>query len=964
MGTSNIFLDRESVFNLQPSNISTMKTLRFLFLLIISFLLCYDEGHAQNVYVPDPLFRAYISSLDPTAIVGTDSLDTGNSTVLGLTSMHISSMGISDITGVEYFLSLDTLICSSNSLTFLPNLPPSLTHLYADSNQISNINAWPASMMIIYMNNNQLASIPSVGNSLLYLYLSYNPLLSLPALPNSLIGLAVDTCLLDFLPQLPGLQFVLCAGNNLTCLPFLPNSLVTFHFMNNPVTCLPNIPTSLIDCDMPMVTCAFPFGPVTANTFCNAFCNGSIDLTSGGGTPPYQYSWNTGATGQTIIGLCVGNYDVAILDANGCFWTDTFTIGESSPVVPNLFYTNATCYGLPNGTVTATASGGTPPYNYNWSNGATTASLFSLAAGIYFIVITDANGCTGTDTLIISEPAALTISIPVTQNITCNGGTNGIIFATGAGGISPYTYSIDGGVTFNPSGIFNNLPSGTYTVVVQDANGCTATAVVSLTQPPAMNITSMPVAACFGQTNGAICVVVSGGVIPYNYFWAPGGFSTACISNLAPGNYTITVTDDSGCVATLPINLTMLPPISISSTTILPSCGQCDGYNTAIASGGAGPSYNYIYNPPIGSGMCENTNYTLTVTDQNGCSGTANYFFPTQCDSVWPGDADFNGTADNNDILAIGLKYNATGPVRPSASNLWTGQACPNWTDTLTNGVNGKHQDCDGNGTVDASDTLAVSLNYSLTHPFRLPAQSHNLMVPDLYLDVTTDTLGISQLLHVKIRLGTSSLPVAAIYGIAFTLSFDQTLVDTNTINLDFSQSALGTPGVDLLTFRHTNLNNGNIDIALTRTDHSDALNVDSVIGVFDVVMTDNISTITSMRLGISNSTGNTHADSIVSFNPVGDSVVVDPAYVGIGNIESDKQILIYPSPAKNFVHVLSATTIERAELIDAAGIRLISSTEKKKQFNLDLSGLTEGMYFLRLQNEHGWIMKKIVVFR
>src|SRR5262245_13673686 len=106
-----------------------MKTLRFTILLILSFLICYDEGHAQHVYIPDAAFRSYISTLDPSAIVGTDSLDINNSTVQTLTFLDVSNQGISDITGVEYFISADTLLALNNSLTFFPNLPPTIQYL-------------------------------------------------------------------------------------------------------------------------------------------------------------------------------------------------------------------------------------------------------------------------------------------------------------------------------------------------------------------------------------------------------------------------------------------------------------------------------------------------------------------------------------------------------------------------------------------------------------------------------------------------------------------------------------------------------------------------------------------------------------------------------------------------------------------------------------------------------------------
>jgi len=404
---------------------------------------------------------------------------------------------------------------------------------------------------------------------------------------------------------------------------------------------------------------------------------------------------------------------------------------------------------------------------------------------------------------------------------------------------------------------------------------------------------------------------------------------------LLPGTYSVIVTDANGCTTTIPVTLNTASPVNINSTVFAPSCGQCDGIVNAVASGGNGPAYNYNWSPPYGTGLCEGIAYTLTVTDMNGCTGSSNYLEPAACDSVWPGDANSDGTADNNDVLSIGLSYNTTGAARAGASNLWTGQLCPAWADTLSNGINGKHQDCDGNGVVDASDTLAVTLNYGLTHPFRRPAVPYNSSIPDLYLVSIADTVGISQMLHVKVYLGRIGMPVSSIYGLTFTLTFDQTLVDTNTINLDFSTSALGTLGVDLLGFRHT-----------------------------DVVMTDNISTVNSMRLGITNSTANTHDGSVLAFNLIGDSVLVDPTFVGIGENISENQMVVYPTPASNELHVSSTSTIERAELVSATGMKSAMMKPGKKQFTFDVSQIPTGIYILKLYSSRGIILKKISIFR
>src|SRR5207248_1478210 len=138
---------------------------------------------------------------------------------------------------------------------------------------------------------------------------------------------------------------------------------------------------------------------------------------------------------------------------------------------------------------------------------------------------------------------------------------------------------------------------------------------------------------------------------------------------------------------------THVPPLSINVNSIIPSCGQCDGFASASASGGAFP-YTYLWSPNLitsssMSNFCGGP-YTLTIADANGCVDSVNITYPSQCDSVWPGDANSNRVADNNDVLSIGNNYGTAGALRAGATTAWTAQICANWSDTLASGVNGK----------------------------------------------------------------------------------------------------------------------------------------------------------------------------------------------------------------------------------------------------------------------------------
>src|SRR5205814_1196592 len=171
----------------------------------------------------------------------------------------------------------------------------------------------------------------------------------------------------------------------------------------------------------------------------------------------------------------------------------------------------------------------------------------NLGAGSYTITVKDANGCTTTQPVTITQPtSALGSSISSQTNVACFGGSTGSVTVAGSGGTSPYTFSNDG-VNFGASGTFSNLAAGSYTITVKDANGCTTTQPVTITQPTAAlgsSISSQTNVACFGGSTGSVTVAGSGGTSPYTFskdgvnFGASGTFS-----NLAAGSYTITVKD-------------------------------------------------------------------------------------------------------------------------------------------------------------------------------------------------------------------------------------------------------------------------------------------------------------------------------------------------------------------------------------------------------------------------------------
>ncbi len=225
----------------------------------------------------------------------------------------------------------------------------------------------------------------------------------------------------------------------------------------------------------------------------------------------------------------------------------------------------------------------------------------------------------------------------------------------------------------------------------------------------------------------------------------------------------------------------------------------------------------------------------------------------TTAGGVWPGDANYDLRVDNLDILAIGIASGETGPVRGGATNNWIEQPVTDWSNSFVTGVNMKHADCDGNGVVDITDTVAVSLNYGLQHPAsRLANQNVNPNSSSfLSIDVTPDSVGPNTPVHVSINLSIDS-----IYGIAFSVNYNPALLDASSLIPDFSNTWLGTNGVNMIGFAKANPVEGRIDFALTRTDHTDAFGGAGQLLSFDMVTAPIIPVASTLNMEVNNVNG------------------------------------------------------------------------------------------------------------
>lgn len=360
------------------------------------------------------------------------------------------------------------------------------------------------------------------------------------------------------------------------------------------------------------------------NLLCSGDSSGAIDVTANGGVSPYSYAWSNGASTEDIVNLQAGNYTVTVSDDNGCSSSIAQLIASPTPLTSSVSGVDVLCNGQASGSADLTVNGGTFPYFYQWSNFQATQDVSGLSGGLYYVIITDVNGCQQRDSVFVGEPAALVLTLTPTP-ITCFNANDGAVDLSVAGGVVPYSYNwSNGAATEDISGLSGN----TYIVTVTDDNGCSATASVLIVNPPAIN-TSYVIndALCFGQANGSIDLIPSGGTPAYTYNWSNGA-ATEDLTNVAAGTYVLTITDSKGCERVDSVVVTEPAALVTSGFIKNVSCNAlCDGFIDVTAYGGTLPYAFAWSNGPSTEdiGQVCGGNYFVTVTDVNNCTVASLY---------------------------------------------------------------------------------------------------------------------------------------------------------------------------------------------------------------------------------------------------------------------------------------------------------------------------------------------------
>jgi PKD repeat protein len=358
--------------------------------------------------------------------------------------------------------------------------------------------------------------------------------------------------------------------------------------------------------------------------------------------------------------------------------------------------------------------------------------------------------------------------------------------------------------------------------------------------------------------------------------------------------------------------------------------------------------------------------YSVCLTVSNSCDVSTICQVIDVCPNgcVWPGDANNDGIANNFDIMNVGLAMLDTGAARPRASTAWFGQFCPEWADTFKTGLNHKFADCDGDGEVEPTENAVILANYGLTHS-KGASSTGTGKTDGLYLDFAEDTTSSGETVALTLNLGDAANQANDVYGVALTIEYDNALVDSNGVTVDFGSSWLGNT-LTTIDIQYDDYDGGRIEIGICRIDQTPVTGFGEIATV-NIVIEDNIDgkkgTEYVLSCHINNDLVIDHNGDPITFGKSSDSVVIS-SVPGLGTAELLDQVSVYPNPATNQVRVAhTGFAPDRITLTDLLG-RTISTDVaiQNDETVLDLTGLAHGVYLIHIEMDGFIGTKKLMV--
>jgi hypothetical protein len=952
------------------------------------------------VLIPDTNFGTWLDTSGfAGCVTGNNStgwyLDTTCSTVLSDTFFNCPSSNIHDLTGIAYFKNIQWLYCVSNHLTSLPALPARLRYLHCTYNQITSISNLPDSLIYLDCSQNQIRNIVSLPSSLVDLYCWFNALDSLPTLPASLTSLYCYWNNLTWLPTLPSaLTFLDCNQNQIDSLPALPSRLIALLCSYNQLTRLPVIPSGLndLECSSNFLTYLPPL-PASISTL---KCDNNSSLSC---VPPIlNISLQNFRMAGTNIQCLSNHFTARSYDIR----PDTLPIcGVGNMNGCNVYFSAGPDQTICSGSIATMAATGTGWWLASSVNTAvvtfdhdslptTTVSGF-INTGIYQLIYTNGVMSDTMNVTIHAKPIADFSSqmlcprdtIQFTDHASC---TDPII--SWFYDFADSTLTTDTSRVTNPRYAYLSATAHNAQQIVTTIYGCSD----SFYLP----VFSFPAIAAHSGGNQTYCLphgavtlggspTVTGGSGPYSYSWSPStnlsstSTSNPVISTAVAGTitYYVTATNiSSGCTSidSMVLSISPQPTVSLTASSLYLCAGGTDTLTAYVSPSGG----NYTWAPGGQTTASIIVSPAITTTETvsyivAGCSVTDSVVITvSSCasDSVWPGDADNNRLVDNNDLLPIGLAYSSRGPVRPVQGIVWQADQASDWVDTIAGyspRLNDKFADCNGDGIVDANDTLAIVTNFSLTH---FKTNAHNSAwrsgAPVMSVQLSHDTVIQGDTLSVSVLLGDAQTPIQQIYGVAFTLHYDPIVFDSTTSAFDFDWSWFGNSS-NAIALDKDDKTTGTVKAAITGINHVNRSGYGLLAVLKGTITTGNIN-----GKNLRYHTSQYYISDIKAVDILGQPVIINEGsdsnkvgYVptGIADIAATARISIHPNPAKDKVLITADAAITEISISDVLGKEVIAHKPSGRlSETIDLSALTQGMYIVRVSTVNGSATAKLVL--
>lgn len=363
-------------------------------------------------------------------------------------------------------------------------------------------------------------------------------------------------------------------------------------------------------------SCALEVSASGTNASCFDAQDGSASVSYSGAVGAVSIEWSDGSDGGSISNLSPGQYSVQVTDSEGCSASASISIGAPSELKIDVVF--ATISTPEDGEILVAPRGGSSPYSYSWSNGATTGYIGDLSPGTYLVIVTDDNGCTASRLVNLELEGSCTLSLETTQSdITCAGADDGFASISVLGSTN-YNILWSNGST---SSTISNLSAGVYSVTVEAIDGCTASQEIIIAEPDPLEITEATITSpsCGAEDTGSISLSVSGGTAPYFFFWSDGTQSSS-IEQLGAGSYEVSIGDSNGCVLVESYEI-----IASAASTV-----ACDAITANYIGDGTMLSYQLSIVDADLNGVWQAESEAVDSTLQLGDSTTIAYIFPTE----------------------------------------------------------------------------------------------------------------------------------------------------------------------------------------------------------------------------------------------------------------------------------------------------------------------------------------------